>query len=650
MSDQIATFGIKVPVETNAEESANSIEGLRKQIAESQAVVKAYGSSLKSLRGDSDAVTEAKIKLRGAQNAERDAISRAVLALGAQGTTLSEVARKTKELIKPVEELKVKTDAAKGPAADLAHRFTDLKERFTGTGAAANIAVLGMTALLGAVVAVGVGVAGAAVSLGKFILEAGNELRTMGLFREAATGSAENAKAFGHQIDALGNKIPTPRKELNELSLSLSKALVGTRVSGQGIVDTFNAVAQTSAAMGDSAGSAIEGIITRGKMMGRMSLGVNELQGTGIGFQDVAKQLASDLHIGIAEAQNELFMGRVKIDAGASAIRKVVENKFGGINLKRMLDINVIAAKFKDKLSHLTEDINLGPMLEGFSKLAGLFDTSTVTGSVLKGLMTDFGNAMTKVFVAGLPFVETFFTQILIESLKLEIALISLGQWADKTFGTDFLNGFSSTDTAISIAKTGFEILTVTVAAFAAGFALIVAPILAVGWALQTMTEAGNDFGKWLKSLDWSAIGTDIVDGLVQGLTGGIPKLFSVVANMGQGIKEKFRNVLQMHSPSKAFFDMGEDIPAGAQGGIEAGTPGVQKAVGNMVAVPPMSGGGASRGGSGVSGVEVHFHFPNVHDGAGLQKEISSASFKASLTRVLEEVIMGAGTQTQGAT
>ncbi len=645
MADKVATFGIKIPVETNAKESANSVDALRASILASQTAVKTYGATLRNLRGSSDEVKAAKDSLKTAINAERDAVSRNTLELGKQGKTLFEAASKTKALAKPLADLKEKTEALKGPAADLSHKFSDLKEKFTGAGAGANLAVVGFGLIAAAILAVGAAALAGAVSLAKFMLEAGSELRTMNLFSEAASGSAANAKAMGHQIEALAAKVPIARKELHEMYLDLVRNAQGSRMSGTAVTDTFNAVAQASGAMGDKVGKSIEDILTRGKLMGRMSLGVNELNGSGIQFNDVAKQLSENLKIGMKDAQNVLFMGRVKLDDGAKAVRQVIEKRFGKVNLALMLDLPKLVQKFKDNVAGLVSGLNITPILEGFAKLAALFDQNTVTGSVLKGLITDFGNALSVAFKASLPFIETFFTQVLIEALKLEIAVIRLGIWVKKTFGVDFLEGFDGANTAVMLAKVTFGAFLITILALGVAVAALVAPFVLVGLALQGLQDAGAAIYQWFAKADWSAIGTGIVDGIIGGIKAGWAKLESAVGETAATIKDKFKNMLGIHSPSTVFEEYGKQTTAGYSKGIDGGQAGASAAVSAMVSAPKVSGGGA--GGGGPVSVTVSLNFPEAKDGDGVRRALNSPSFKAEFTRVLEEMLIGAGAPTQ---
>lgn len=649
MADKTATFGIKIPVETNAATASSSVESLRAAIAASQDAVKNYQSSLQKLRGKSDEVKTAKEKLKAAIEAERDAISRSTLALGRNGSTVSDVALRAKDAAKRIADLKGAVSSGGGPLASLTEKFGGLQQVLGSSAGAAGVFAFAAAGVVTAVVAMTAGIVSAVVSLGRFVLEGANALRTMNLFREAATGSASNAKAFGHQIDALADKIPTTREELNSLSLDISRSMAGTRVSGQGAVDTFNAVGQASAAMGDSAGKAIQGIIDRSKTFGRLGLGLYELQGTGIAFQDVAKQLSGNLKISLNAAQQQLRMGRVNVNAGAKAIRDVIEKQFGGINKRRMLDLDVQAKKFKDRLVGLTEGVNLEAILGGFDRMSKLFDKNTVTGSALKGLITDFGTLGEKVFKGMLPLAEKFFKQLVIESLKFEIAGIRLYNWAKKTFGPDFLSGVDGAKIAIVSAKVVFAAFAFSILSVAAAATLLAAPFIATYAAISKI----SDLFKSLKPTfdlvaaqlkrDFEGMGGQIVKGLLNGMLFGIPSLISGAVTLAEKVKNTFAEKLQIRSPSRVFEEYGRQTAAGYRQGLEGAGQGAQSAANRLAPGAPPSRGGA------VAGVQVQLtvNFPNVKDGPGAAAAFKGPGLLADVTRLFEEAMASQGVLAQ---
>lgn len=683
MADKTATFGIRVPVDTNAAAGANAVDALRRQIEGSQDAVKRYSSSLKNLRGDSLEVKSAKEGLKAAINAERDAISRSTLALGKHGATVIDTVKKTKDATGTHDALKNKLREVHPAVSSVMEGFDKLKGAVTGSNGAMVAAVGAAGALAAAMVAVTAGVIGAGVGLGKFILEEGNALRTMGLLREAAGGSAENAKALGSQIEALGFKVPQSRKELNEMAVDLTRMFAGTRVTGQGMVDTFNAVAQASAAMGQQAGGKLREVIERSKTFGRMGLGLNELQGTGIDFGDVAGQLAKDLHVGLADAQRQLMMGYVNVNAGASAIRKVVEQKFGRLNLRQMLDLNVMSVKFKDTLSKLTEGVNLEPVLAGFERLIKFFDTGTVTGSALKDLITNFGNTVGAVFKASIPWVERFGTQFLIEMTRLELGALKVGLFLKEHLHINLKKLFAVLEEgggAITAAKVAFDVLAAAVIGTGVAFGTLAAGVAGVYEVFKDVYDIYKTVYDAFTSADWGAVGANLIDGLIDGIKGGIGRLESAVTEVATSAKEKFKDFLGIHSPSKVFEGYGKNIDEGlargvgkngrsedailamvppsprekygeslTRGGAEKRGEGGAPILSLASSVPTMPSGGGKLGGTTISigAVEVHVAFPNAKNGHEVATALTGPTFKAQLTKAIEEAFMGIGVPTQ---
>jgi hypothetical protein len=450
---------------------------------------------------------------------------------------------------------------------------------------------------------------------------------------------------MGRQIDLLATKIPKTRVELNALYLDLRRDLDKTFISGQGIVDVFNAVAQTSSAAGDKAGRAIEGILTRGKNVGRFGLnfgaGIDELQGTGISSQEVAQQLAKNLKIGLAEAQNLLASHRVKLDAGAKAVRDVVEKRFGSINSRLMLDLPTLLNKFKESLAALTSGVRLEPILEGFARLAKLFDVNTVTGGALKQMITDFSVVMGGAFKFALPLVEIFAREFVIGMLKIENVLLRVAVYLKETFGGSWIADLNLAEGAIFAAKAALASLA-AVGVLAAGAGLAIAGAFTVGAAaLYGAVEVGKEVNRWFDSVDWSHLGSNIIDGLVSGIKAGIKPVTDAIQSVTNSVKKAFTINLGIQSPSKVTEQYGKYTAQGYELGISRNAPDVQNAVSKLTALPPRSGGAAA--GGNVGPVQVTLAFPNATNGADVQRTLTSDSFRREFISFLQQTMQSAG-------
>lgn len=86
--------------------------------------------------------------------------------------------------------------------------------------------------------------------------------------------------------------------------------------------------------------------------------------------------------------------------------------------------------------------------------------------------------------------------------------------------------------------------------------------------------------GVWDGSMDeWGHIGENIVTGLLNGITGMWDTLVSTVKGEVSGMVSTVKNVLGIHSPSKAFTEIGENVTQGLVNGINTGAPAAQEAI-----------------------------------------------------------------------
>lgn len=641
MADKTVTFGIRIPVETDADNAAASVEQLRKKLQDSQDAVKGYSASLRNLRGSSDEVKAAKAKLKAAVDAERNAISQATLALGKHGKTALDTSKKLQEAKSKVDAFKSGISSSGGPLSGMMGRLEGLQGLLSGAGGAAGIMALAVGAAVAAFAALAVGVIATGIALAKFAIEGANALRTMALMREAASGSEENAKAWGTQMDALALKIPLTTDKLQALSLGLEKAFRGSRISGEGMVDTFKAVGNTAAAMGDDAGKAIQGILEKGKRTGRFSLGLYELQEAGLGNikrADVMAQIAKNMHKSVGQVNSELMYGQITLSAGAKALSQITEKQFGKVNAKRMLDLDVLADRLHDKLRNLTKGVDFAPIGEGLDRLLKLFDENTASGQIMKTLLSDFVGGIGKLFTSALPSIEAFFLTFLTEALKMETTLIKLDTWFVKTFGVDLLGGLGDTKTAVLAAKVAFTYLAIAVATVAI-------PVIAIGAVFYGLIEIIKDTIKWVGKLWKSFEVGGIAGGIVKALGYDLSKISKAGEGMGDAVKDGTAKSLEIHSPSKVYEKFGRMTTAGFEDGVEAGSSGARGAVGSMVAPPPMNiGGGKST--VNLGGVHISVTAGGGANGDDIAKSLSAPNFRAELTKAIIEMLVSAGVPT----
>ncbi len=168
---------------------------------------------------------------------------------------------------------------------------------------------------------------------------------------------------------------------------------------------------------------------------------------------------------------------------------------------------------------------------------------------------------------------------------------------AVKSFADFMFNDFGTKTQWLTVLKRGAEILGgLTVAAF--GVAAVLAGALAVGFAdiviaADWVVGAWNDlvgrlgatvffFEDWSQDIaaKWrwlvgeaSAVAQAVIDGLVGGLKNGAAWVVDAAKNLGQGALDGIKSALHIHSPSRAFADVGVMSALGvAQGLTDGGT------------------------------------------------------------------------------
>lgn len=645
---------IGIPVETNASVAADDIVGLRDSIAKSTDKIKEHALFMRNLKGDTKELVDARAELKTKMDRERDSISKHSISLMKQGVTFKDNAKeakksediKTKAVKENANAVAESLRAAGGPVTSLKDKLGALGET-AGGGSSAMTALAGVAALAAAaIVAVGAAAYSAAVSVGKFILVSADAERMMQLTRKAnLNGNDEWARNLGDQVDAIARKVPVARDKLNELGISLAKS----RIGGQTMVDTMAAVAGATSAAGDDLGSKLKGIVERGAFTKRFQLSPQEMLGMDLDFDDVAKAYAEGMHVSVARAREELVSGRVKLSQGAAALKTAVDAKFGAINADKLLSFDNQMSRFKNNLVGLTKDVDLTKLLKGMSSLGDNFDQTSVNGKALRGIVTSIGNAIGVTFDDGVPVLQNFIDKAVYGALKIEnywlrakIAFAGLGTGASLEF-TLFktalagLGGLLRAFPGVSVFVDAFNLVSLVVGTASRGLD-----------ALKNSLVFANDS---LLGIDWAKTGSHIIDGLVGGLTSGTLKVVDKVKQLAGAIKGAFTSELKIQSPSKVFAEYGKQTAAGAEKGVESGTPGVLAATSSMAqgmrgegASAGASGGGSS-GGRGGGSVQITFA-PQIQvqgGGGDVGQQLKDPALLQALTDAFLAMIRAAG-------
>ena len=122
------------------------------------------------------------------------------------------------------------------------------------------------------------------------------------------------------------------------------------------------------------------------------------------------------------------------------------------------------------------------------------------------------------------------------------------------------------------------------------GAALLTTLVDGILRSIENLGEAalaciGKLLGVWDGTMDeWGHIGENIVQGLLNGITGMWDSLVSSVKGKVSGMVDTVKGVLGIHSPSKVFDDIGVQTCAGLAQGMHKGTQKVKDAAKTVVA------------------------------------------------------------------
>lgn len=629
-----------------AKVTASAMDGMRKAIANGRNSLEGMNAQLKSLKDAKASKASIDALSKGIAD-QKKAVSGLSGELKRQGIAHRETTKAAKAEKAEMAVLKSALDKTKTQYAEtlkqrkkigednLKERLKHDREAFDSLAGTIGGTVVG--AMLGLVTAMAV----AGVGLAKFIFRAADAARSVGLLREAAmNGNAQWGKNFGEQVDALARKVPTSKAEIDKLGISLAKS----RIGGQVWVDTLNAVTQASAALGDDAGNALKGFVERGRQFNRFQLNPLEMVGTGIDFKDVAEALSKSMHVGVKDATQALFEGRVKLADGAAALRAAVEKKVGGVNLRQMLSFENLTKKIGESLEELTKGIDLEPMLKGFKEIANIFSITTTSGQALKQMVEVFGKELTGAFTTGTPLAKKFVYGLIIGAQEIMIAYLQVRNRLKETFGnTEVLKNVNTLELALKAGKVaayglGAAVLMTAgfIAAASAPFLLLGAAIYGLGKAVQFTVGAIRSIGS-----SFVEIGTSMVDGLINGLQLGSTRLKDAVKGMAESAKSTFKDVLGIHSPSREFFKFGENIDEGAARGVESNGR-AQGAVESMVSVPSAAPKGGAGGGSPVS-VKIEINVNGGGDAKQIAAALTTESILEQITKAVLDAVQGGG-------
>jgi hypothetical protein len=484
--------------------------------------------------------------------------------------------------------------------------FQELSGSIGSAKAAALLGAVGFAAVAAAVVLVTVAAIAGTVAIAAWAVGLADANRNAALATEAAEAMHPELEGLSGDFAVLQADTGLSSKTLRKLTKDLTDA----KVSAEDMPEALRAAAYAERALADEGGAA-----------------------------DFVKQIKeADGAVGDLAAQ---FSG-----------------KLGPIVAKQMRSLDSQGEKFKKNISGLFGGLNIEPVLAGLERLVALFDSGTESGEAMKFLFNSVFQPLINQAENAAVVIEAFALGFLIGLTKVYIAIKPAIAAVREFFGfedtslTDVLAIATKAGEYAAYIFVGFAVvLAAVVAAVGAVIGvllLVAAEVTAVGAAVLYagalivggFIDAWNAVTEFLGGLDLVQIGTDLMMGLVEGITNAAGAVASAVSGAVGGAIDSAKSLLGIASPSKVFASFGENTGEGFVQGVEDTTGDAQSALGDLVAPPSVAtvaeGGapaaaGGEGGGASINLAGAQFHFYGVKDA-----ENAEQSFGEMLTRVLE--------------
>lgn len=326
------------------------------------------------------------------------------------------------------------------------------------------------------------------------------------------------------------------------------------------------------------------------------------------------------------------------------SVRRVTDDaraRLGDLANRQAAGLGKQLEKLRENVGHIFDGLEIDGFLRGLRMVTSLFSQSTASGRALKALVGIVFQPMLDQLEHLGPIAKRFFQGLVIGALRLTITFLRIRNAILRTFAdSNVLEGIDGMRVALFAGQAVVFGLAGAFLVLAGAVALLVAPFALAFVAGYKFMGFLHESYNVLRDVDWGALGTSLIEGLVRGLRRGRDLVVNTVRGLATSATDALTSALGIHSPSRVFANLGVQIPRGLAAGVDAGTPSAQGAVESMVSVPAESGAGASSRGAVMS-----FSFGDIHIGGhgGESGRAMAESFREELVRVLQGAALEMG-------
>lgn len=565
-NDETASFAIDLEDHMSgaAEAAGAALANLKKEMGASTQKLKEMNAALRQLKsvgaGGSAAAKDLKEKIA----AQKAGLASAMKSYHELGGDISELGKRTQPTQSGLQSLLKATKGLPGPLGAFSSRLA-------GIGGVAGAASLGIGLVVGAMVALLAITARATVSLLRYGIAQSDArrselLRLEGLttLRRAYGLTAGSATEMQGAIDRVSEMTTLGRGELERYTSQLHRM----RFRGENLSQALEGVALAMQVQGD---------------------------------RGAARFLAQ------ASAINRT----------GGEVRRLTEDyqaRLGPIARRQMLALDMQTRRLHQNLERLFSGLRIESFLTGLQGVLSVFSQTTSSGRALKRIVESLFQPLVD-FLGGpvALLARRFFQGMVLGALLVERQILRLRIYLRQTFGDS--SPFANIDTEMLVFRVGaglvlgFAAAVVTAAAaltaLGVAAAAIASPIVTIGALIAGSTAMVVTMTHQMSqaAIRW---GTGLVDGLVEGIRSRVSRVREAVSGVATAVRERFTGALQIRSPSRVFAQLGEQIPAGIELGIESGTRDATAAAAQLVEAPGALGG--ARAGTTLTIQEVHIH------------------------------------------
>jgi tape measure domain-containing protein len=465
-------------------------------------------------------------------------------------------------------------------------------------------------------------------------------------------GSSAKAEDAMRKVAGVADEIGVSYKD----ALSGVNSLVAKGFGADQAIDLVKAMADLKSVVPDANIGNLLLAISQIKSKGKLQM--EELQGqiaeAGLSVSVVLEEIGKKIGKSADEVRKMISAGQISADQGVqgilAAIQKTTGQPIGKAAAEAANSLGGLLARVRALPETLLMSANaagaMNTVKDVLRNVLAAFGPATTGGKALAGAFAAMGTAISTFFsgftgkkgAEGLTAFAVGISAVITRMAAVAKAIASVAGPAIGGFISGLGKGMSAADKffgGLGKSTTTAENLGMVLGKVAEVAGMVIGAIVVGGQAITAIIDpfrrvftildtVGGLFSRIASAIvtaagnlyqQATALGANLVNGIIAGITSASPALALAVAALGQIAAAAGQKGFQIQSPSKLMArEVGQYIPPGIAQGADNAAPALDRSMAGLAsgAVGAASGaiGGAPSGGGGVIHFEPHFHGP----------------------------------------